>query len=63
MWTPRRPPPARSHPKRIQNLGARGVSPQESLISEGLRADISLVFPGALFKGKEVSGWAEMVLG
>lgn len=59
----RGPSPARSHPKRIRNLGARGVSPQEPLISERLRADISLVSPRALFKGKEVSGWTETVLG
>lgn len=54
------PLPPQTHP---ESGGTGGVSPQEPLISEGLRADISLVFPGVLFKGKEVSGWAEMVLG
>lgn len=45
------PSPPAPIPKCIQNLGARGVSPQEPLISEGLRAD-SLVSPGAVFKRK-----------
>ena len=46
------PSPARSHPKTHPESGGTGVSPQEPLISEGLRADISLLSPGAVFKRK-----------